>query len=86
MSKALITGIAGFAGSHLAELLLTEGLEVCGLDRNGMSLSNIRGFKKQLQLRELDILDSRAVEKAVEDLQPDLIFHLAAVAYVPHAQ
>ena len=86
MSKALITGIAGFAGSHLAELLLAEGMEVCGLDRNGMSLSNIRGFKKHLQLRELDILDSRAVEKAVEDLRPDLIFHLAAVAYVPHAQ
>ena len=86
MSRALITGIAGFAGSHLAELLLAEGLDVCGLDRNGMSLTNIRGFKKHLQLRELDILDSRAVEKAVGDLQPDLIFHLAAVAYVPHAQ
>ena len=86
MSRALITGVAGFAGSHLAELLLSEGLDVCGLDRNGMSLTNLRGFKRHLQLRELDILDSRAVEKTVADLHPDLIFHLAAVAYVPHAQ
>jgi GDP-4-dehydro-6-deoxy-D-mannose reductase len=86
VKKALITGIAGFAGSHLAELLLQQGWEVSGLDREGVNRRNLEEFVRRLILKEVDILDSRAVEEAVRELEPDLVFHLAGVAYVPHAQ
>lgn len=75
MRKALITGIAGFAGSHLAERLAGR-FEVWGtvIDGNTSNLSGIDG----LHLVKCDLLESGAVEGLVGRLRPDLIFHLAA--------
>lgn len=77
MKKALITGITGFAGSHLADHLLSEGWEVSGIDRRGAAGAAVE---------ECDILDPGEVGRAVEKARPDVVFHLAAVAFVPSAE
>jgi GDP-4-dehydro-6-deoxy-D-mannose reductase len=86
MPKALITGIAGFAGSHLADLLLEKGWKVGGIDRGRMPAANVRRIAHRLDLYEVDILDHAALEKTISGFLPDAVFHLAGVAYVPHAQ
>lgn len=83
MPKALITGITGFAGSHLAEYLLEKGCEVSGILRWRSRTDNIEGFRNKLYLIEGDIRDSSSMTSIIEDVKPDWIFHLAAQSYVP---
>ncbi|OPX23474.1 MAG: GDP-mannose 4,6-dehydratase [Planctomycetales bacterium 4484_113] len=80
--KALITGITGFAGSHLAELLLSEGLEVHGTKRVRSPLDNLEAIRGQVQLLDCELIDTGAVRRLLERVQPQLIFHLAAQSYV----
>jgi UDP-glucose 4-epimerase len=82
-SRVLITGVAGFMGSHLAERLIERGVEVMGLDNfssgrseNIFSLRNSKGFT----LIKGDILNERDLSNA-KDI--DAIFHLAAQSSVP---
>ncbi len=82
MKKALITGITGFAGSHLAELLLKEGFEVYGTTRPRSKTDNIDSIHHQLKLRDADILDSHSLYSIFVDVKPDYIFHLAAQSFV----
>jgi GDP-4-dehydro-6-deoxy-D-mannose reductase len=58
MTKALITGIKGFVGSHLAELLLSKGYQVCGVDCDLGNAENIRQIRDRLTLYECDIRDA----------------------------
>ena len=81
--KAFITGITGFAGSHLAELLLKKGYEVHGLCRWRARTENIDHIKHQIHLIEGDLLDSHSLQKAMMDARPSLVFHLAAQSFVP---
>jgi len=84
MMKVLITGITGFAGSHLAEYALTKpGVEVYGTIRNRSSLENISHIAGKLQLRECDLRDPFAVKSIIREIKPDWIFHLAAQSFVP---
>ena len=53
--KSLITGITGFAGSHLAELLLKKNHEVYGAVRWRSKTENIEHIRKQLKLVEADL-------------------------------
>lgn len=80
--KALITGITGFVGSHLAEYLLAEGLEVHGICRWRSKMENVEKIKDQLVMREADLLDAHSIYKITEEIKPDFIFHLAAQSYV----
>jgi GDP-4-dehydro-6-deoxy-D-mannose reductase len=80
---AFITGITGFAGSHLAELLLKKGYEVHGLCRWRSRTENIEKIKSKLHLIEGDLLDSHSLQKAMMDVRPELVFHLAAQSFVP---
>lgn len=80
--KALITGITGFVGSHLAEFLLKEGLEVHGILRWRSKMENIQYFKNKLQLHEADLLDAHSLYSKVAEIKPDYIFHLAAQSFV----
>jgi len=80
---AFITGITGFAGSHLAELLLKKGYEVHGLCRWRSRVENIEKIKSKLHLIEGDLLDSHSLQKAMMDVRPQLVFHLAAQSFVP---
>jgi GDP-4-dehydro-6-deoxy-D-mannose reductase len=79
---ALITGISGFAGSHLAEELLTSGFDVSGTLFPGESTHNLSGIKSQLRLVKLNILNEKKCRDQIVSLQPDYIFHLAALASV----
>ncbi len=82
--KALITGISGFAGSHLAEYLLSlEDIEVSGIVRWRSRLDNISHILSKIKLYECDIKDASAVKYVINEIRPDYIFHLAAQSYVP---
>ncbi len=82
--KALITGITGFVGSHLAEFLLEqEGVEVYGTFRWRSRLENIEHLAGRVTLMECDLRDRVSVDRLMEMVQPDLIFHLAAQSFVP---
>jgi len=76
--KALITGVTGFAASHLAEFLLSKGMEVHGTIRPGGNMCNIDQVRDSLHLMEANMKDADAVERAVEVSRPDYIFHLAS--------
>lgn len=81
--RALITGVSGFAGSHLAEYLLSRGdLEVFGTIRWRSKRDNIEGIQG-LHLAECELKDSVSVERLLSDLRPDFVFHLAAQSFVP---
>jgi GDP-4-dehydro-6-deoxy-D-mannose reductase len=82
--KALITGITGFAGSHLAEHLLSLGdVEVHGMVRWRSPMENIEGITSQLTLHECELRDANSVRKTIRKVRPDRIFHLAAQSFVP---
>ncbi|MEO0074010.1 MAG: GDP-mannose 4,6-dehydratase, partial [candidate division WOR-3 bacterium] len=82
--KCLITGITGFAGSHLAEYLLARGdCEVHGTVRWRSRMDNIAHIADRLFLHQCDIRDSLAVTGVVRRVQPDRIYHLAAQSFVP---
>lgn len=84
MTKAVITGITGFVGSHLAEFLLKqEGVQVHGLVRWRSKLDNIHSLLSQITLHECDLRDSISVSGIIEQIRPDLIFHLGAQSFVP---
>lgn len=78
MKSALITGIAGFVGSHLAEYLLSENVKVAGFYHPEHSTDNIAAIKKNLQLFSVNILKASEVKKALNAINPDYVFHLAA--------
>ncbi|CAG0934581.1 GDP-4-dehydro-6-deoxy-D-mannose reductase [Thermoflexales bacterium] len=81
--RALITGVAGFVGGHLAETLLAEpGWEIWGSIIAESDRANVIEGVHTL------ITDLREPEQArvlVETARPDAVFHLAAQAYVPQA-
>ena len=79
--KALVTGGAGFIGSHVVEALLSEGCMVSVLDNlSGGSLENLASVKDRIVFYQNDIRDPEALEKAAKGC--DVIFHLAAVVSV----
>lgn len=81
--KVLITGIAGFVGSHLAELLLSKGYEVYGLSRPRSKMDHVESIINKLNLVDADLLDSHSLYGTVSRIKPDYIFHLAAQSFVP---
>ncbi|MBP7586503.1 MAG: GDP-mannose 4,6-dehydratase [Thermoanaerobaculia bacterium] len=85
MQRVLITGITGFAGSHLAEHFLADhpGVEVFGTYRWRSRRENIEGIEGKVRLLECDLSDMTAVRNALETSRPDAIYHLAAQSFVP---
>jgi len=83
--RALITGITGFAGSHLAEYLLEHQpeVEVFGSYRWRSRTENIEHFDERVRLLEADLRDYSSVHTMLEESRPDFIFHLAAQSFVP---
>jgi len=80
--RALITGVAGFAGSWLAEELIEQGWEVLGSVLPRESLANLRAIKNQIELVPVDIRDQKSVRRVIKRLKPEYLFHLAAFASV----
>ena len=85
MKKALITGITGQDGSYLAELLLSKGYQVTGMVRRASTetFDRIAHFKDRIALRQADLLDQFSLVKLLDDVQPDEIYNLAAMSFVP---
>jgi GDP-4-dehydro-6-deoxy-D-mannose reductase len=73
--RALVTGINGFAGGHLANFLIKKNFKVFGVDRIETKIRGIIFFK-------IDITNKGEVSNLIKDSNPDLIFHLAAVSSV----
>lgn len=80
--KALITGITGFAGSHLAENLLSHGYEVYGTIRWRSKTENIDHLKGRIKLIETDLRDLSSTQRMILEVMPDAVFHLAAQSFV----
>ncbi|MEM8930692.1 MAG: GDP-mannose 4,6-dehydratase [Acidobacteriota bacterium] len=84
--KALITGITGFAGSHLAEYLLANhpDVEVWGTHRWRSPFDNLTDdVQSRVHLIETDLRDANSVLSTLDKVRPDFIFHLAAQSFVP---
>ncbi len=83
--RALITGMTGFAGSHLAEYLLAEhpDVEVYGTHRWRSRMENVEHLRDKVKLLEADLRDYTSMHAALERSRPDVIFHLAAQSFVP---
>jgi len=81
--RTLITGIAGFAGSYLAELLLEEGEEIYGTVLPGESVHNLDALLPRLKLIPCDMRNKETVERIVAQVRPDCIYHLAALTFIP---
>ena len=86
--KVLLTGIAGFIGSHVADRLVARGDEVVGLDNfdpfyaRRIKERNLAGVRGKARLLEGDVLDRKALEKLFERERFDAVIHLAALAGV----
>ena len=82
--KALITGITGQDGSYLAELLLDKGYEVHGLVRRSSSFNTWRidHVRERLVLHYGDLVDQNSLARALDALQPDEVYNLAAQSHV----
>ena len=83
--RALITGITGFAGSHLADYILANhpDVEVCGIIRWRSRRENILHIEDKITLFEADLKDVISLKKSLVEIKPDRIFHLAAQSFVP---
>lgn len=81
--RVLITGITGFVGSHLAEYCLDRDIEVAGTYRWRSRMENIDRVRERIRLVECDLRDATSVRRALAEVRPDRIFHLAAQSFVP---
>tara|TARA_Y100000588_G_scaffold127127_1_gene139298 strand:+ start:473 stop:1474 length:1002 start_codon:yes stop_codon:yes gene_type:complete len=86
MQKALITGITGQDGAYLAKSLLEKGIKVFGGQRRSTTLRYWRldemGITKDIEFVELDLLDHANIRRAVEKVEPDYVYNLAAQSFV----
>ncbi|MES2123658.1 MAG: GDP-mannose 4,6-dehydratase [Gemmatimonadota bacterium] len=85
MPKALITGITGQDGSYLAEFLLAKGYEVVGVVRRTShhSYERIDHLIPRVRIVAADLLDQHSLTMALQEVQPDEVYNLAAQSFVP---
>ncbi|HEU5216419.1 MAG TPA: NAD-dependent epimerase/dehydratase family protein [Gaiellaceae bacterium] len=77
--RAIVTGGAGFVGSHVVDALLAQGADVHVVDN--LASGSRENVASKAELHELDIRDT-ALEQLVRGLEPGTVFHLAAQADV----
>lgn len=89
MDRALITGVSGQDGSYLAELLLSQGLEVYGLVRRKADTSNWRIAHlldhPLFHIVRGDVLDLSTQTRLLSTIRPRYLFNLAAQSFIPYS-
>ncbi|HEY3215251.1 MAG TPA: GDP-mannose 4,6-dehydratase [Candidatus Eisenbacteria bacterium] len=84
MRRVLVTGVTGFAGSHLVDyLLVRKDCEIFGIQRWRSRTENIEHFADQITILECDLRDASSTRDTLDQVRPDWIFHLAAQSFVP---
>lgn len=83
--RALITGITGQDGSYLADLLLEKGYEVYGMVRRSSveKLDRIEHIRNRIKFVQADLLDQLSIISAIRQADPDEVYNLAAMSFVP---
>jgi GDPmannose 4,6-dehydratase len=83
--RALITGITGQDGSYLADLLLEKGYEVYGMVRRSSveKLNRIEHIRNRVKFVQADLLDQLSIISAIREADPDEVYNLAAMSFVP---
>jgi GDP-4-dehydro-6-deoxy-D-mannose reductase len=78
--RALVTGISGFVGGHLAEHLVTEGDVVVGLSASGRWPAELAELGKTVRIEQFDLVEQTEADLAdfIRRKQPEVIYHLAA--------
>jgi GDPmannose 4,6-dehydratase len=84
MKTALITGINGMDGSHLADFLLEKGYTVYGLERRSSSenRTNVAHIEDKINFIKGDLTDQNSLLRALKESQPDEVYNLAAQSFV----
>lgn len=88
--RALITGIAGQDGGHLAKLLHEKGYEVYGVIRGQLEASHPRYQAAKMEMPYVtlvmaDLLDVAALTRAMQEIRPDEVYNLAAISHVGYS-
>jgi UDP-glucose-4-epimerase GalE len=85
MKKVLITGAAGYIGSHATRALLKQGYEVLALDnfsRGARQALEVIKSEGDLRVFEADLLEAEKIKKILEENKPDMVFHFGALCSV----
>ncbi len=84
MKRALITGINGMDGSHLADFLLEEGYEVYGMERRSSNKNRVNTVHLEGKINFLtgDLSDQNSLLRCILQSQPDEIYNLASQSFV----
>ncbi len=80
--SVLVTGAAGFAGSHLLDLLMRDHADVVAWQRPGGRAPIVRS---NVKWDSIDLLDRKAVGDAVARVRPSVVYHCAGAAHVGRA-
>jgi GDP-4-dehydro-6-deoxy-D-mannose reductase len=78
--KILITGIAGFVGSHLAKLLVQKKNEVFGICLGCEDTSGLALVRKNIAIYKCDLTDFPKLSELIRKIKPDQIYHLAGIS------
>ena len=83
--RALITGLAGFTGCYMAQEMVAAGYRVFGTVTPGGTLARPPAGIAEADIFAVDLCDSAVVSNMIEQVQPDVVLHLAGIAFVAHA-
>lgn len=84
--RAFITGIGGFAGTHLAGALDRAGKRVDGSVRPGKAATHAKELPSSVTLHECDMRDSARLGETIRKTKPDVVYHLAATSSVSEGE